>query len=151
MRWLVCTILFAIAFGCVTATTPAAVATKNRPELVVTPDAGSEPHRAPSYSQIAIRRDQLTSTRWDSYANSLIGTHADDWSGRISDVSGSASDYHVTVDMDGDGVYDVRFDIDSRSAMAFNRGDPIIFSGTIDRVRRSFGYLTIDLSDVTFE
>ncbi len=107
----------------------------------------------PVHEILATWRDEsLTDVQRDAYLNSLKGKRAVNWSGRVTNVDKTLFFFYtVEVDVTGDSDYDVIFPVSKEEALRINKGQHIVFSGTISSFSSFLGLShTIHLSNVTF-
>lgn len=115
--------------------------------------SSSEPiarEEAPSYETIAANCEAMTDAKWNIYSETLVGKKITNWSGTVTEVNETLfGDYEIWIDMDDPdeilSVQDVYYPCSKESALKFDKGDGITFSGVIKSVSDLLGSVSIRL------
>lgn len=134
---------------------PAALATTVRNTATPRPPTATSTPRplAPTFQEIETTVEGMTEAQWKPYLESLKGQRVVDWTGWVVDVNqklGGA--YEAWIDMDDPGMFtiqDVYVPVDSDTALALGKGEPVTFSGVIKSANELLGNVTIHLEEAT--
>lgn len=110
---------------------------------------------APPFAEIWGNVQDMTEAQWKEYLPTLAGARVENWEGWVENVDVSGSKYTLLVDMDSPdeflSTYDVRFAVSEDVGLKLQKDQPVVFSGTIDKVQELLGSITVFLQDVTLE
>lgn len=108
------------------------------------------PEPAPPYTEIRQNLEDMTEAQWEAYADSLAGKSIEGWTGTVKDVDQTLGSYAVLVAV-GDDDNQVSVPVDEDTALLFNKGDEVTFSGTVSSVTWVLGLVDLTLRDATIE
>jgi hypothetical protein len=122
-------------------------------ETPKTIDENSNPvirEEAPDYRTIADNCAEMTDIKWNRYSETLVGKKITDWTGTITEVNETIfGGYELWIDMDDPAdilsTQDVYFPCTEETALEWDKGDGIKFSGVIKSVNDLLGTVSIHL------
>jgi hypothetical protein len=117
-----------------------------------TPAPTSTPSLAPAFETFIENYETMTDAQWENFADGVAGTYIHEWHGRVSNVDAHEllGGYTAQVDVGRRSISEVSIDVSEDVALALNKDQEIVFSGTVDYVSNSFG-LTIKVKDAVIE
>ena len=123
------------------------------PAPIPTATATRDPRLAPPFAEIRANVENMTEAQWKDYLPRLAGLRVENWKGWVEevDVSFSGDEYELWIDMDPPGKlfsggHEVEIPLPpvlNDSALQWEIGQPIKFSGTIVKAREFLGTVTV--------
>ena len=126
-----------------------------QPDTMPTPVPPAPPFEEIRRNHEAMVSGNMTEAKWKNFKDPIKGTQAFQWSGRIYDVERNefSGKYWVRIDMDTtDGlinISEVSFVVPEETALSYEKGQQLTFSGRIDDIIDIMGTLEITIEDVT--
>jgi len=126
------------------------------PEATATPAPTATPNLAPPISVFLDNYEKMTDAQWEKFSDEVSGSYIDQWEGEISQVDAGEifGGYDMYIDVTDEEFGSEVFigDIPEDLALAFNKNQPVLFSGVVKFASNSFGMsIYLDKDTVVIE
>ena len=114
----------------------------NTPEPTATPEATATPApEAPPFEEIVDNNRTMTDVQRNRYNEGLEGNTVTNWTGTVTDVDEGEvfGGFTIYISMNDDILASVHIDVDEETALLFNKGQEITFSGNVRSVSDLLG------------
>ncbi|MCB8988049.1 MAG: hypothetical protein H6661_09920 [Ardenticatenaceae bacterium] len=126
------------------------------PKPTATPAPTATPNLAPPISVFLDNYEKMTDAQWEKFSDEVSGSYIDQWEGKINQVDAGEifGGYDMYIDVIDEEFGSEVFigDIPEELALAFNKNQPVLFSGVVKFASNSFGMsIYLDKDTVVIE